>query len=195
LLECVEVIRALLAGDEVDHRGSVVVDRARLWTLPSEPPSLFGAAVSSATAGVVGGWADGLITLHQPLPVLREVIDAFRAGGGAGKPVYVQVHLSWAQTEAEAEAIAFDQWRSNVFSSDVAWNLELPEQFDALAKHVSVDDVRGCVIVSADLAVHRDELLAICDLGVDALMLHHVGQQQCAFIDAFGEHVVPELRR
>ncbi len=96
--------------------------------------------------------------MNQPLPVLRDVIDAFRAGGGAGKPVYVQVHLSWAPTEAEAEAIAFDQWRSNVFGSDVAWNLELPEQFDALAKHVSVDDVRGCVIVSADVAVHRDQL-------------------------------------
>ena len=34
LLECVGVIRALLAGEEVSHDGHVRVDRARLWTLP-----------------------------------------------------------------------------------------------------------------------------------------------------------------
>ena len=34
LRECVDVIRALLAGEEVSHDGLVTVDRARLWTLP-----------------------------------------------------------------------------------------------------------------------------------------------------------------
>ena len=38
LRECVDVIRALFAGEVVDHHGRVVVDRARLWTLPPEPP-------------------------------------------------------------------------------------------------------------------------------------------------------------
>ena len=44
LRECVDVIRALLAGEEVSHDGLVTVDRARLWTLPAEPPKLYGAA-------------------------------------------------------------------------------------------------------------------------------------------------------
>ncbi len=35
LLECVEVIRALLRGEEVTHDGLVRVDRARLWSLPA----------------------------------------------------------------------------------------------------------------------------------------------------------------
>jgi len=38
LRECVEVIRALLAGKEVSHDGLVRVDRARLWTRPDSPP-------------------------------------------------------------------------------------------------------------------------------------------------------------
>ena len=37
-------MRALFAGEEVDHDGLVRVDRARLWTLPAEPPPLIGAA-------------------------------------------------------------------------------------------------------------------------------------------------------
>jgi G6PDH family F420-dependent oxidoreductase len=42
LLECVDVIRALLNGEEVSHHGLVKVDRARLWTLPARPPALIG---------------------------------------------------------------------------------------------------------------------------------------------------------
>src|SRR6266545_16166 len=78
LLECVAVIRALLAGETVSHRGLVTVDRARLWSRPASPPPLLGAAVSAETAGRVGGWADGLITVNQPAERLRRVVDAFR---------------------------------------------------------------------------------------------------------------------
>jgi alkanesulfonate monooxygenase SsuD/methylene tetrahydromethanopterin reductase-like flavin-dependent oxidoreductase (luciferase family) len=130
------VIRALLRGEEVSHDGHVRVDRARLWSLPEEIPSLFGAAVSEETAGVVGGWADGLITVRQPIDVLRRVIGAFRDGGGERKPVAVQVHLSWAEDDDTALAIAYDQWRTNVFGPELAWDLELPAQFDEAARAV-----------------------------------------------------------
>ena len=53
--ECVDVMRALFAGEEVTHHGLVDVDRARLWTLPATPPPLLGAAVSPATAAL-GRW-------------------------------------------------------------------------------------------------------------------------------------------
>lgn len=193
LLECVAVMRALLAGEEVTHDGLVRVDRARLWSLPEQVPDLVGAAVSLQTAGVVGSWADGLITINQPVDVLERVLDAFREGGGEGKPIHVQVHLCWDEDEDTALAIAHDQWRSNVFSSDLAWNLELPAQFDAAAVHVRPEDVRSSVVVSSDLAEITGILQAVVALGVDGLALHHVGQEQERFIDVFGAKVLPEL--
>jgi probable non-F420 flavinoid oxidoreductase len=195
LLECVRIIRALLDGEEVSHRGHVVVDRARLWSLPPEPPQLFGAAVSSTTAATVGAWADGLITVDQPDDALREVIDAFRSNGGADRPVAVQVHLSWAPTDAEAEAIALDQWGVNVFPTDLAWNLELASQFDALWPFTGIDHVRRSVRVSSDPKVHLQRILELADLGVERIFLHHVGQTQHGFIETFGEHVLPEVQR
>ncbi|MGH9278876.1 MAG: TIGR03885 family FMN-dependent LLM class oxidoreductase [Acidimicrobiales bacterium] len=197
LLECVEVMRALLRGEEVTHHGLVEVDRARLWGVPGPAPGavppLIGAAVSPETARRVGGWADGLITIHQPVDQLRRVFDAFREGGGGGKPVYVQVHLSWEETEEAALATAYDQWRTNVFDSSLAWNLELPEQFDAAARFVAPDDVRSAVLVSSDLGQHTGWLQECAELGIDGLYLHHVGQSQRAFIEAFGAKVLPEL--
>jgi alkanesulfonate monooxygenase SsuD/methylene tetrahydromethanopterin reductase-like flavin-dependent oxidoreductase (luciferase family) len=157
------------------------------------PPPLFGAAVTEATAGVVGGWADGLITVNQPVDVLRRVIDAFREGGGDNKPVHLQVHLSWAEDEDAALALAHDQWRTNVFGPDIMWDLELPTQFDEAARQVRPDDVQGPVLVSSDPGQHVKWLLELAELGADALYLHHVGQEQERFIEVFADRVLPEV--
>jgi probable non-F420 flavinoid oxidoreductase len=195
LRECVDVIRALFAGEVVDHNGLVRVDRARLWTLPAEPPSLIGAAVSADTARWCGGWADGLVTLNQPREALERVVAAFREGGGEGRPLYLQIHLCWAETEEEALRIAHDQWRTNVFRPPLVWDLETVEQFDLAAEHVRPEDVRKSVLVSADLGQHLDWLREFAELGFEQIHLHHVGQDLRAFIEAFGERVLPELAR
>jgi probable non-F420 flavinoid oxidoreductase len=193
LRECVDVIRALFAGEVVDHDGLVTVDRAKLWTLPAEPPALLATAVSVETAAFAGGWADGLITINQPRAHLERMLAAFREHGGDGKPVAVQVHLSWAETEEEALRIAHDQWRTNIFPPPLPWDLATVEEFDIAGTHVRPEDVRGPVLVSADLAQHAGWIGELADVGFDAIYLHHVGKQQRPFVAAFGEHVLPAL--
>lgn len=193
LLEVVQVIRRLLAGEEVSHEGLISVDRARLWVQPSTPPDLLGAAVSARTAGVVGGWADGLITVNQPRDSLKEVLESFREGGGEGKPACVQVHISWDEDEDAALGIAHEQWRTNVFGAELSWELEMPAQFDAAASHVTPDDVRQAVLVSSDLKQHAAWLADLLEIGFDGLYVHHVGQEQTKFIEVFADSVLPEL--
>ena len=193
LRECVDVIRALLAGEEVSHDGLVRVDRAKLWTRPEQPPALIGAAVSVATARWCAEWADGLITVNAPTDHLRQMIDAYRDAGGRG-PLHLQVHVSWAPEQAEAEAIAYDQWRSNVFAPPVCWDLETAEHFDAVSEDVPMEKVTAAVNVSADLGRHVGWLEEYLALGFDQIALHHVGQEQRAFIDTFGAEVLPKLR-
>ena len=191
--ECVTVIRDLLAGDVVDHDGLVRVDRARLWTLPDAPPELFGAAVSVETARWVGSWADGLITVTQPHETLRRVLEAFREGGGEGKPTALQIHLSWAPVEDDALRFAHEQWRTNVFGPPLCWDVATVEEFDEAARHVRPEDMRDVVLVSADLGRHAAWLRELAELGFDDLYLHHVGREQSAFIEAFGAEVLPQL--
>ncbi|MFR9778985.1 TIGR03885 family FMN-dependent LLM class oxidoreductase [Micromonospora sp. MS34] len=193
LRECVDVIRALLAGEEVSHDGLVTVDRARLWTRPEQPPALIGAAVSEETARWCAEWADGLITVNAPTEHLRRMVDAYRDAGGRG-PLHLQVHVSWAPEQTEAEAIAHEQWRSNVFAPPVCWDLEMADHFDVASEHVPVDKVTSVVNVSADLGRHVGWLEEYLALGFDQIALHHVGQEQRAFIDTFGTEVLPKLR-
>jgi probable non-F420 flavinoid oxidoreductase len=193
LLECVEVIRALLAGEEVSHDGLVRVDRARLWTLPDEPPALIGAAVSAATARRAAAWADGLVTVNQPREALERVLAAYRDAGGRG-PARLQVHVCWAPGEEEALRTAHEQWRTMVFGPPLSWDLETPALFDQAATHVTPEDVRASVLVSADLGRHAAYVREALDLGFDDVVVHHVGREQRAFIEAFGAHVLPQVR-
>ena len=96
LRECVDVIRALLAGEEVSHDGLVTVDRARLWTRPETPPAADRRGGQRRHRPLVRrvGRRPG----HGERPAWRtcgEMIAAYRDAGGRG-PVCLQVHLSWA---------------------------------------------------------------------------------------------------
>jgi probable non-F420 flavinoid oxidoreductase len=192
LRECVEVIRALFAGEEVSHEGLVTVDRARLWTRPEQPPELVGAAVTVETARWCADWADGLITVSAPHAHLRDVIGTYRDGGGRGR-VRLQVHLSYAGDEDEALRLAHDQWRNNIFSPPLCWDLELVEHFDEAGRHVPPEALRDVVRISADPGRHAAWLREYADLGFDEIYLHHVGQRQEEFIDTFGAKVLPQL--
>ena len=193
LAECVQVIRSLLSGEKVTHRGRVTVVEAKLYTLPRQAPLILGAAVTEETAEWVGGWADGLITIQAEPASLSRIVDAFCRGGGSGKPRFLQVALSWAETEEEAEAHAHDQWRSNVIGGEVNWDLRRPQDFDLASRFVSAADVRKFVLVSSDLGKHRAWLQEYVGLGFSQIQLHQVGRNQEAFIERFAQKVLPEL--
>jgi coenzyme F420-dependent glucose-6-phosphate dehydrogenase len=195
LRECAEIIRALLAGETATHRGRVTVVEAKLYTRPTKPVPLFAAAVTPATAAEVAQWADGLLTVSGEPEKVRKTLDAFRSNGGAGKPVQIQHAVSWAPTREEAEREALDQWFTGAIGGDAAWQLRTPAQFDTLSKIVSLDDLRDVLDISEDLNFHADRIAALAELDVDAILLHNVARNQSAFIEAFGEKVLPALPR
>jgi G6PDH family F420-dependent oxidoreductase len=191
LRECVDVMRALWRGEEVTHRGLVTVDRARVWSLPDEPPKLVAGAISTETAAWAAGWADGLITVNQPPELLRRVIAGYRDAGGRGE-LHLQVHLSWARDGDAALAAACETWRSNCLPTSLAWELETPEQFEAATRHVPAEEVARNVLVSSDPGELADRLHEFQELGFDSLYLHPVGEDN-EFIDVFGAEVLPKL--
>lgn len=193
LRECGEVIRALWAGKTVTHLGRIHVEEATLWSRPAHPPPIVGPALSEEMAEFVGRWADALITVQAPRERLRALIEAFRRGGSEGKPLYLQVHLSFAATDDEARANAFDQWRTGAFPGIVSEELHTTRQFDAIARSVRPEDLDGFVRISSDPERHVAWLHDDLDLGFERVYLHNVGRNQREFIEAYGERVLPRL--
>lgn len=191
LRECVDVMRALWRGETVTHRGRIVVEEARLYSRPSTPPRLVGAAVSEQTARWLGSWADGLITTGRPRNDMKKIIDAFRGGGGEGKPVLVQHGLSWARTDDEARRNAHEQWRFSALGTDALWNLRKPDDFEAATRTVTVNDIARAIPVSSSLEQHAERIRDYIELGVDEIYCFNVGKNQGEFIEAFAEKVLP----
>lgn len=194
LRECVDVIRALWAGETVTHRGRwFQVEEAKLWTRPARPPMIVGPALSEETAAFVGEWADALITVNAPPDRLRRLVAAFREGGGEGKPLYLQIHLSIAATDDAARANAYDQWRTPILPGIVNEFLKSPAQLEAATSFVRPEDLDDFVRISADPGRHIEWLQADRALGFSHLYLHNVGRNQQEFIDIFGDQVLPYI--
>jgi alkanesulfonate monooxygenase SsuD/methylene tetrahydromethanopterin reductase-like flavin-dependent oxidoreductase (luciferase family) len=166
----------------------------KLYSLPKEPPLLLGAAVTEATAEFLGSWADGLLTVSGEPDQVRKVVEAFRRGGGDGKPLFMQVGLNWAPTEEEALQGAHEQWRYNVLGGEVNWELRSPQDFDTATRYVKPEDMRESLLISSSLDQHVEWLSQFVELGFQELQLHQVGSNQSAFIEAFGSKVLPQLR-
>jgi coenzyme F420-dependent glucose-6-phosphate dehydrogenase len=193
LEEGAEIIRALWQGETVTRDGLIAIEEGRVYSLPETPPALFAAALTPKTARWSGKWADGLTTINQPVHKVREVIEAFRDGGGQSKPVHLQVHLSYAATEGEARQNALDQWRTNALPSIVCSELSSPGMFEAATHHLKLEDLFASVLVSEDLGRHAGWIQEFLDLGVDRILLHNVGRNQRAFLEMFGHHVLPRF--
>ena len=194
LLECAEIIRKLFRGKCVNHEGLVTVQDAKLYTLPKIFPPLIGAAVSKKTAEWLGGWADGLITVNRPLEELKEVVDAFRNGGGEGKPMFLKVQLSYDVSDDQALEGAWDQWRTNVLPPEILDDLWTVKQFDVTAEYVKKEDMRKFVNVSSDSNDHIQWIRSYIELGFDKVILHNVNREQEQFIRHFGATVLPKLK-
>jgi probable non-F420 flavinoid oxidoreductase len=194
LAESAKVIKRLLDGETVTHEGLVTVDRARLWSLPENPPPILGAAITPGSAGEIAEWADGLATVNQPDDAQRETLAAYRESGGRG-PACLQVHLCWAEDPEDALIEAHEQWREAIIGSDAGWELALPDHFADAARFIRPEDLRSFVFVSDDLGEHRDWLAAQGELGFDRVMVHQVATDQRRFIELFGETVLPGLER
>ena len=125
---------------------------------------------------------------------LESLIQRFDEGGGTGKPKVLRLHLSWASTEAEAQANALAEWPiagMRFGKSDIRSPFELKQ----LARLVRPDDFEGRMLISADADAHRANIQRHLDLGFDRIYLHNAGRDQREFLRVFGASVLPALRR
>jgi hypothetical protein len=122
----------------------------------------------------------------------RDIIAAFRRGGGDGKPLVLQYQLSWAQDENTAVAQAHDQWRHAAADLPCA-DISTPAAFDLASAHIAPDDMPDCMMISADPAAHAADIGAYQALDFDEIYLHNAGRNQKEFIACFGKHVLPRL--
>jgi G6PDH family F420-dependent oxidoreductase len=193
LVDAIEIIRPLLAGETVTHRGThLAAQGARLWDRP-EPPPPIGVAVSGRrSCELAGRYADVMIGV-QPDHRLGEWFDA---AGGAGKPRVGQVAVSYDRNEAAARKRALDQFRWFTGGWDVMAELPGPANFAAATAFVREEDVARQIPCGPSVDAHVEAVQRFVDAGYTHVALVQIGgDHQEAFFDWAGAELLPALAR
>ena len=200
LMESIEVIRKLWTGKVIKFSGAHIrLESARLYTLPPAPPPMYVATSGPIMSERTGRLCDGIITVGAADEKIRNLLSRFEKGAReAGKdprtmPRLIQLHVSWAESQAEAEEQAVREWPNGGMPFPKQ-DIRNPEDFEAMAKFVRPEHFKGRVLMSPDLQQHRDHLQHYIDLGFNEIYVHNVGRNQSAFLKAFGREVAPALR-
>ena len=188
LEEAIELIRELWRGELTTHRGAhYTVENARLYTLPAEPPDIVVAAGGPEAAELAGRIGDGLVST-QPEP---DLIAAFEAAGGAGKPRYGQVTVCVAASEESARKTAFTWWPNAALRGTLGEELPLPSHFEDACAMVTEDDVAEVVVCGRDPARHAEAIDRFVDAGYDHVYVHQVGPDQDVFFELYEREILP----
>ena len=178
--EAADVIRRLWRGKTVTHRGKhFTVERARLFSRPDTTPPIVVAAGGRKTGALAGRVGDGMVGV-QPDP---EVVDAFEATAGPGKPRLAQLHLCWAESDAEARRVAHEWWPNVALPAPLLSELATPAQFAAASDLVTEDAVADAIVVGPEPDRYRAAIDRFAAAGFTAVYLHQIGPDQRGFLD------------
>jgi coenzyme F420-dependent glucose-6-phosphate dehydrogenase len=189
LAEAIEVIRQLWEGGYQTFRGDFyVVEDARLYTLPDEPPPIAVAASKPGAAALAGEAGDALISVAPD----EEVVQAYQDAGGDG-PRYAQIHGCWAESEEAAKETAFRVWPNTALKGDLSQELALPRHFEHASEMVSADEVAQQIPHGPDPDRWVEAVREYERAGFDHLYFHQIGPDQEGFFRFWQEELASRL--
>ena len=195
LRESVEVMRDLWTQDYITNHGLIEVENAKLFTKPTQLPTVYGAALTEETAVWIAGWADGLITVSRPVEEMKKMIEAFKSGTNQKKPMVVKMQISYASSDEKALDGAWEQWKNNILPSKVTSDILTPEQFDIIGNKVRKEDMEKHVIIGSEPEVFINKINEFQNLGFEKIVVHNVNRDQENFLNFFKQEVLPEFEQ
>lgn len=187
------IMRDLWQEKNVTSESPVPTEDAQLYTLPKTQPKIYGAALTPETAGWLGAWADGLVTVTDSFEKVEERVTAFRERAGPDKPIILKAQLSYADTANEALQAAMQQWRWTLLPPNLMGDLKHIEQFESAGRLVDEAEVKEKLAIISEPGDAIEWIEQYRTLGVETIVLHNVNRNQEKFIVDFGEKVLPRL--
>jgi coenzyme F420-dependent glucose-6-phosphate dehydrogenase len=191
LEEAIQVIRLLWKGGWRSHRGKhFVVERARIFTLPQEPPPLLVAASKPRAAELASRCGDGLISFEPDSALVKR----FEEHGGKEKPRYGQLTVCYAATSEEAAANVQKYWPNAGIGGSLMTDLRLPGQFEEVIDLMRPELATKGMPLGANPGDHLKAIDQFVNAGFDHVYIHQIGPNQRDFINFYREKVLPRLR-
>jgi coenzyme F420-dependent glucose-6-phosphate dehydrogenase len=191
LEEAVEVIRLLWSDETVSHRGQhYVVENARIYTRPQQPPPIMVAGSGKKSATIAGRIGDGFVGTAPN----AEAIKTFESTGGRGKPKYGQMQVCYDADERRARKIAFETWPTSALGGELNQELKLPAHFQQATSKLREEDVTSQSVCGPDPEAHLAKIKEYETAGYDHVYVQQVGPDFEGFLKLYQREVMPKLQ-
>jgi G6PDH family F420-dependent oxidoreductase len=189
LAEAVEIIRELWTGKIVRHDGDhYVVDNARLYSLPDEPPPIHVSGFGPKAISVAAQIGDGYMTVAPDADALQQ----YRGAGGTGT-AHVGRKVCWAASEEEAVRTAHRLWPNEALGGELAQVLPMPAHYEQACELVTPEMVAESVPCGPDPERHVEAIREVFDAGYDECYIQQIGDDQEGFLDFYQREVLPRF--
>ena len=191
LEEAVDIIRSLWTGEYVNYDGRhFQVDSAKLWDLPEDPLKLGIAASGGQSSTLAGRKGDCLIAVEPK----AEIVSAFEAAGGDGKPRIGQLPVSYDRDRDTAVARALEMF--SWFGGGWKVNSELPSTaaFKSASSSVRGSDIADAIPCGDSVEQVVTAVNEFASAGFTHVALCQIGHEQSEFIEWWERSLAPALR-
>ena len=197
LREAIVIIRQLLSGDLVDHKGEYFqVDSARIWDVPDDPVTIGVAVSGQRSLDAFATVSDHMIAVEPDAKLVDGWHSARQATGlpGGGR-VIGQIPICWDPDREAAVKRAHEQFRW--FGGGWAVNADLPTPagFAGATQFVSPQVVADIIPCGPDLDAIAEAVSAYWEAGFTDVALVQIGDDlQDEFLHKAAEPLLAKLR-
>jgi G6PDH family F420-dependent oxidoreductase len=189
LEEAVAIIRALWTGEVVHHAGEhFVVDHARLYSLPDEPPPIHVSGFGPKATRLAAAIGDGYMNTSPDADMLR----LYRSEGGEGT-AHGGMKVCWGEDAAQARALAHRIWANEALPGELPQVLPDPEHFVQAVELVTEEMVGEAVPHGPDPQPYVEAIRAFLDAGYDEVYVQQIGPDQAGWLRFYEREVRPQL--
>lgn len=196
LVEAIDIIRALWAGEHVSHKGKYYTVDAKLYDPPPQPIPLLTAANGRKSMRLAGQHGDGLITDPR---TWKQHKSEWQAGAlEAGKdpdqmPVLVEQFVVVGD-KGEAQRAA-ELWRFIPRAFKKFYNNPDPASIQQQAgSEIPMDKILGEWPIGTDPAVHVDAIEKLFANGATIVNIHSGQPDQQKVVEFYGASVLPHFK-
>ena len=202
LREAVRLIRGLWTEQSVTFDGDYYHTRnATIYDRPEKPVPIYVGAGGPQVAKYAGRAGDGLIcTSGKGMELYSEQLlpsfsDGAKESGRDASELdrMIEVKVSY-DTDRKRAMEDTKIWAALALPAEAKAGIDDPREMERLAK--TVEDVAHLRwLVSDDPDEHVEQLRPYLDLGFNHLVFHAPGDGQARFLELYGSHILPRIRK
>jgi G6PDH family F420-dependent oxidoreductase len=185
--EAIGVIRALWTGDVTEHHGRhYTVERARIYSLPDEPPPIIVSGFGDKSIALAAAAGDGYITTKPD----ADALASYREQGGRGV-LQAATKCCYGDDREACVDLAHRLWPNSGLPGEMAQILPTPAHFEQAATLVGRDAIDGTIPCGPDPEEHIRALQKYVDAGFDEIFVAQIGPDQARFLQFYEREVLP----